>query len=80
MPTTGSLRARLWFGAGRALTRVRRPARALAAFRGAVAADPRYARAWSGIGMLLAARGESAAAIAAFERALTLEPGDARSH
>jgi Flp pilus assembly protein TadD len=85
MATTGSLRARLWFGAGRVLTRARRPARALAArgecdaaiaaFERALALEPQDARSHFNVAYLLQRLGRHEAASARFERALALDPG-----
>ena len=53
---------------------------AIAAFRKAVALDPKYGRAYTNLGAALAKSGDFAEAVAVFQKALSLEPNSLAAH
>lgn len=57
-----------------------RLAEAVAAYREAVALDPRLAIAWNGLAMALAQQGDLDGALAASRRLVELEPDDPLGH
>jgi tetratricopeptide (TPR) repeat protein len=68
------IHAEEWSATGYALIHLRESDEADAAFRGAIAEDPRWSPAWAGLGVVAGNRGDLAGAETFLQKALLLQP------